>query len=178
MHLNPIKGAFPHKDQHDRTAVVAVGSEKIERGSVIRVNSNGEFEIAPNADIFPMFLALQGYKDLQATMAGFFGQGVGPVVDPDKPVSKGPAISGIHMDDGDVWETDMFDVDVADSAWTINAKLTVKNGLITVAAAEGNDNVIGYLVKGPTFRYINNAPTASGTMTGESRRVIQFQCGR
>lgn len=178
MHLNPIKGAFPHKDQHDRTAVVAADSTAIERGSVIRVNSNGEFEIASDAKVFPMFLALQGYKDLQATMAGFFGQGVGPVVDPDKPVSKGPAISGIHMDDGDVWETDMFDTTVADSKWVINAKLTVKNGLITVAEAEGDDNVVGYLVKAPTFRYINNAPTASGIMTGESRRVIQFQCGR
>lgn len=177
MHLNPIKGAFPHKDQHDRTAVVAANSTAIERGSVIRVNSNGEFEIAPDAGVFPMFLALQGYKDLQATMAGFFGQGVGPVEGPGT-ASKGPAISGIHMDDGDVWETDMFDVDVADSAWTINAKLTVKNGLITVVGEGDNDNVIGYLVKAPTFRYINNAPTASGIMTGESRKVIQFQCGR
>lgn len=195
MHLSPIKGGFPHKDQHDRTAPVAIdNAEKyklIERGSVIRINNeSGEFELAEDASQFPMYLALQKWNDLQATMAGLYTAGN---ADPEhkahpwpRRASKGrpnktqPAITGIHMDDGDVWETDMYDEESLTDTVPYNTKLTVKDGLITVADTEKEtpDPVIGFLVKAPYTRYINNAVVVEGMMTGRSATVIQFQCGK
>ena len=202
MHLSPIKGGYPHKDQHDRTAPVAAGNEGIQRGTVIRANKDGEFEIAATADTFPMYLALQPYGNLEAAMAGKFSPGNGEG-DPKKhpwPTNPGswktrdagkysndtllggsikPAITGIHMDDGDVWETDMFDTSESvdwDGA-DINAKLTVKEGLITLATGD-DDTVVGFLVKKPYRRYCNDAPLVDNMITGAPRYVIQFQCGR
>ena len=122
MHLSPIKGAFPHKDQHDRTAPVKDGNGAIERGSIIMIDDDtGEFRLAGSDDTGPFFLALQRYDDLQAAMAGQYS----PASGKEKPfpyepgawkrdgeskysnaMLQGgviPAISGIHMDDGDVW---------------------------------------------------------------------------
>lgn len=199
MHLSPIKGAFPHKDQHDRTAPVAIGNEGIQRGTVICIEEGadgiGRWVIAKDAGTYPMYLALQPYGDLQAAMAGQFSPASGEVVDyPSNPIPAAraagkysndvlqggiePAISGIHMDDGDVWETDMFDQDESvdwDSA-KLNAELTVKEGLITLAGA--NDGVVGFLVAKPYRRYCNDAPAVKNMMTGASRWVIQFQCGK
>lgn len=200
MHLSPVKGAFPHKDQHDRTAPVAEGNE-IQRGSVIRIKQGtdgvGRWELAENADVFPMYLALQPNTDLQAAMAGQFSPANGKKEDHPFPYTPGswkrattgkygnevfqggiePAISGIHMDDGDVWETDMFDATADWDTAEINAKLTVANGLITCTGAT-EDNCVGFLVKAPYTRYCNDAPAVKGMMTGASRWVIQFQCGK
>jgi len=201
MHLSPIKGAFPHKDQHDRTAPVAEGQSGIERGSVVCINDDNEFVLAgvSDAGVKPLFLALQPQTNLEAAMAGIFTPASGPADLEGKPfpykagkfpkaagkysndVLQGgarPAISGIHMDDGDVWETDMFDADdsVNWEAAKPNAPLTVANGgLITLAT--GGAKVIGYLVKGPYKRYCNDAPAVKDMMTGAYRYVIQFQCG-
>lgn len=198
MHLSPIKGAFPHKDQHDRTAPVAEGNGQIERGTVIRIvegaDGNAEFEVAEDATVFPLYLALQRYDDLQAAMAGQYSPASGEVkpfpYEPGawKRAGDGkysnstpaggvrPAISGIHMDDGDVWETDMFDPDAAWESAKLNDKLTVKDGRITLGG-EG-DAVVGFLVKRPYKRYCNDAPAVENMMTGASRWVIQFQCGK
>lgn len=197
MHLSPIKGGFPHKDQHDRTAPVALdnkANEGIERGSVIRINDKGEFELADNASVFPMFLALQPVTDLQAQMAGFFGAGRGPTLaeaddglnvvnkfgEAPAASTKGPAISGIHMDDGDVWETDEFDENADWSKANFNDPLTVKAGRITCDGAT-EENCVGFLVKKPYQRYANDAwpkDMPKGIMTGAKIRVIQFQCGK
>lgn len=206
MHLSPIKGGFPHKDQHDRTALVKVGSA-IERGSVIRINGEtGEFEVAEDASTYPMYLALQNYNDLQATMAGLYTPANGdPEIGvenknkfPYKPgawkrdeTSKHksnlvgregatqPAITGIHMDDGDVWETDMYDESADWENAGYNAKLTVVDGLITLAN-DSNDaeGIVGFLVKAPYQRYANDAVAVTNMMTGRSIWVIQFQCGK
>lgn len=186
MHLSPIKGAFPHKDQHDRTAPAKVG-ENIQRGTVIRINDEGEFVVAEDASVYPMYLALQRYSDLQATMAGLYTVGNGKVQEfPYKPgqfpragraTATQPAISGIHMDDGDVWETDEFDATANWGSATFNAKLTVKGGKITLAESD-DDGVVGFLVKAPYTRYANDAVAVEGMMTGANIQVIQFQCGK
>lgn len=210
MHLSPVKGAYPHKDQHDRTAPIYLSAEdsndqtKIERGMVIRIKDDGTdlgaFEIATDASVFPMYLALQRYDDLQAAMAGQFSPADGKKVSfwaNHKPGSwktpreagkyanvtapfggVRPAITGIHMDDGDVWETDMFDADVDWDAAKINDKLTVTNGLITLAEGDTDEGVVGFLVKRPYTRYCNDAEAVKGMMTGATRYVIQFQCGK
>ena len=205
MHLSPIKGAFPHKDQHDRTAPVAVATDsndiiKIERGTVIRiaedpVTKEAVFEVAEDASVYPMYLALQRYEDLQAAMAGTFSPANGvPTKWPQGPVKRAvgdysnkgplnggirPAITGIHMDDGDVWETDMFDENADWNGAGFNAKLTVKDGLITVAnGSNDEEGVVGFLVKAPYWRYANDAVAVTNMMTGKSIRVIQFQCGK
>lgn len=191
MHLSPVKGGYPHKDQHDRTAPAKVG-EKIERGTVVRINADGEFEVATDASVFPMFLALQRYSDLQAAMAGLYTVGNG---EPDpakhpwpvKPMKRAagiapnrtqPAISGIHMDDGDVWETDEFDAEANWKDAKYNDPVTVVGGKITLAAKGATDGVVGYLVKAPYWRYANDAVAVEGMMTGANIEVIQFQCGR
>jgi len=199
MHLSPKKGAYPHKDQHDRTCVVAYDAEgtnkKIERGMVVRVNADGQFEVAADASKFPLYLALQNYGDLQAHMAGFFGAGVGPVdktkqtygqfgtVDdkfgtaPDVG-PKGPAITGIHMDDGDVWQTDMFD---ESAEYNVGDPLTVAAGRLTTTGASGN-NIVGYVTAVPYTRWANDGVDKNagmeGFMTGALIRVFDFQCGR
>ena len=198
MHLSPKKGAYPHKDQHDRTCVVASDNEanlKIERGMVIRVTTDGRFEVAEDASQFPLYLALQNYDDLQANMAGFFGAGAGPVdrskltptvfgavadVDgvPPSVGPKGPAITGYHMDDGDVWQTDMFDPD-SGITYEIGQPLTVDKGYLTNKGAD-DTNTVGYVTATPYPRYANDAtvPGMEKFMTGATIQVIDFQCGK
>lgn len=192
-HLSPKKGGFPFKDQHDRTCVVAAdeANKAIERGSVVRVNKDGQFELAADTSVQPLYLALQNYNDLQANMAGFFGLGVGPTnVPPAEPTAyggvkdvfgkapavgpKGPAITGIHMDDGDVWQTDMFD---EDADYEIGDPVTVKDGIITTAGAD-DTNTVGYVTAVPYTRWANDAVAAPGLMTGAMIRVLDFQCGK
>ena len=204
MHLSPVKGGFPFKDQHDHTAPIAMSEEdtaesylKIERGSVICLDDNGEFVLAAAADAGnkPLFLALQRYEDLQAAMAGQYSPASGDADDHPFPYKPGswaravktynngplqggvrPRITGIHMDDGDVWEDDMFDETVDWESAKPNAALTVADGgLITLAT--GDAKVIGYLVTGPYKRYCNDAPAVEGMMTGAYRYAIRFQCG-
>ena len=71
-HFSPVNGAFPHKDQIDRTCLVNAdeANQKIERGSIIVVNKNGEFELAADASNQPLYFALQGYDNIQAAFAG------------------------------------------------------------------------------------------------------------
>ena len=190
MHLSPIKGGFPHKDQHDRTAKVKSGNA-IERGNVICIDDDtGEWRLAQKADVGvrPLFLALQRYNDLQAVMAGLFTPANGnPAGEPFKYPNLKPgarafgdgtqtyaAISGIHMDDGDVWETDEF-VAGAFEGVKLNAPLTVNNGELTPAGDQ--EASLGFLVKVPTYRYVNDAVAVEGMMTGKSVEVVQFQCG-
>ena len=201
-HLSPKKGGFPFKDQHDRTCPVdpakfADYKDVLERGSVLSVDKNGYFQIAASADEGPLFLSLQDYDDLQAAMAGFFSVAKGdnlanfrkgPHADPVDPIQvhagpaahkalnrNTPAITGIHMDDGDVWQTDMFD-DGDGVTYEIGDKLTVKDGLVTLAG--DGDTVVGYVTKAPYTRYANDAVAMAGLMTGALIRVIDFQCGK
>jgi len=196
MHLSPVKGGFPHKDQHDRTAPVKLEDTKlVQRGNVIMIDADsGEFRLAQSGDTGPFFLALQRFDDLQAAMAGQFSPASGTKVPyPSNPVPATravrqyntaplqggirPSISGIHMDDGDVWEDDMFNEAVDWEGAKFNAPLTVAdNGLITLA--KDGDNVIGFLVKAPYQRYCNDAVAVDSMMTGATRWVIQFQCGK
>lgn len=186
MHLSPIKGGFPHKDQHDRTCPVAVtagNKANLERGSVICVNTDGEFTIAVDTKVKPLYLALQPYSDLQATMAGYYtvgngnpeGDGKALTPPPYKHRAAGlnrtqPAVSGIHLDDGDVWETDMF---LGLENAKIGDPLTVKDGRFT-AAGEGDD-IVAYLRVVPYTRYANDAVVVPGMMTGAPIEVIQAE---
>ena len=186
-HLSPKKGGFPFKDQHDRTCSVAAdeANKAIERGSVICVNKDGQFELAADTSVWPLYLALQNYNDLQATMAGFFSAAKGVKVDGSKGDHQGeaahnaavvnaPAITGIHMDDGDVWQTDMFD---EDADYEIGDAVTVKDGIITTAGADGT-NTVGYVTAAPYTRWANDAVAVPGMMTGAMIRVLDFQCGK
>ena len=185
-HLSPLKGGFPHKDQHDRSALVTTdeASKAIERGTILCVNQDGRFQIAADTSIKPLYIALQDYDDLQAVFAGTFSIGKGEVVKDSTGAHQGedahkdinlnaPKITGIHMDDGDVWETDMFD---EDAEYEIGDPLTVKDGLVT--AGGSGDTIVGYVYKKPYTRYANDATVLPGMMTGAMIRVIAYQCGR
>lgn len=180
-HLSPKKGAFPHKDQHDRTCKVAItdASKTIQRGTIICVNENGEFEIAADTSVKPLYHSLQDYDDLQAMMAGFFSVGNGKPV----PGSTGdhgeddhagitlntPAITGIHLDEGDRWDTDMYD---HEAQYKIGDGLTVKEGKLAPA---GDGDVVGYVTEVPHRKYANDAVAIPGLMTGATIMVITYE---
>ena len=191
-HLSPKKGGFPFKDQHDRTCPVKYEDiAKVERGIVLCVNDDGEFQIADTADAGkkPLYLSLQGEDDLQADMAGFFSVAKGDAdahlrgpkgekikissaKAPYKDHRATPAVTGILLGD-DTWQLDTFDETAADADYAINGMLTVKDGRFkpTSTASEA----VAYVVKGPYTRYANDAVAVKDLMTGSWIRVTDIQ---
>lgn len=187
-HLSPKKGAFPHKDQHDRTCKVAAteANEGIERGTIICVNEDGYFEVAADTSVKPLYHALQDYGDLQAMMAGFFSAGKGSPVKAAKDGKtvgshvgeaahdalnlNAPAISGIHLDEGDRWDTDMYD---HTAQYKIGTMLTVKDGVL--APTEDEAVCVGYVTEVPHRKYANDAVAIPGLMTGATIMVITYE---
>ena len=120
-HFSPVNGAFPHKDQIDRTCKVNAdkANQAIERGMIVVVNKDGEFEIAKDASVGPLYFALQEYGDLQAAMAGEVGLGKGRAVAGStgahdeaghKAAAAGqPAITGLSFQEHGNYQTDMYD---------------------------------------------------------------------
>ena len=186
-HFSPVNGGYPHKDQIDRSCLVSPAAENkgIERGSIIRVNSNGEFELATDTSIAPLYFALQDYSDLQAAMAGNVGLGKGgKLVDKDNPWGKvathigekahkavpmgQPKITGLSFQEGGNYQTDMFD---HDATYKVNDPLTVKNGVFTPAS--GSDKVVAYVYAAPDEYYANDAKLLEGWSTGAWINVLR-----
>ena len=193
MHLNPISAAFPSLAQHDRTAQVKVEHDKfVEVGTVLCIDKDtGFFKIAEDSSVKPLYMALQRQTDMQARMAGLY-RGTGATsrtadaLGANAPrdmipradlvnFAPGAAITGIALDGGEVWETDMFDVDRADT-YTEGAPLTVKHGRWTTYGAS-EDNALAH-VRGKVYeRWVNNKGVegAEDIMTGDRAKVIQVE---
>lgn len=180
-HLSPVNGAFPHKDQIDRTCLVNAdeANKAIERGSIITVNKNGEFELAADASNQPLYFALQAYDNLQAAMAGRVGIGKGvPVAGSvgahvgeaaHKAAAYGqPAISGLSFQEHGNYQTDMYD---HDAEYEIGDKLTVKDGVFVKAG--GDDTVVATVYAAPAPYYANDAVLQPGWSTGAWIKVLR-----
>lgn len=180
-HFSPVNGAFPHKNQIDRTCVVAFDEQgeyaKIERGSIICVNEQGKFELAANASKKPLYISLQDYDDTQAAMAGEVGFGQGEKIDgkwpaygqagahivgdppndfaahENAPVGQ-PAVTGLSFQEHGNYQTDMYDKTRTD--YTIGAPLTVKGGLFTTEGVNAS-NTVAYVYAAPFMYYANDA---------------------
>ncbi len=181
-HFSPVNGAFPHKDQIDRTCLVADGkaNEGIQRGTIVVVNKDGKFEIAKNADNQPLYFALQAYGNLQAAMAGRVGIGKGRPVKSwgpgahvgeagHKAASYGkPAITGLSFQEHGNYQTDMYD---HGETFQIGDKLTVSDGVF-VKAGE-NDTVVATVYAAPAPYYANDAVLQEGWSTGAWIKVLR-----
>lgn len=180
-HFSPVNGAFPHKDQIDRTCLVAAdeANQKIERGMIVVVNKNGEFEIAEDASVGPLYFALQGYDNLQAAMAGNVGIGKGRKVpgptgahqgeDGHKAAPAGqPAITGLSFQEHGNYQTDMYD---HEATYEIGDKLTVDKGYF-VKAGDGDD-VVATVYAAPAPYYANDAVLVPGWSTGAWIKVLR-----
>lgn len=171
-HFSPVNGAFPHKDQIDRTCPVAEGNEGIERGMIVVVNKDGEFEIAKDASVGPLYFALQAYDNLQAAMAGKFGIGTGVKV--PGPTGKfgvvgQPAITGLSFQEHGNYQTDMYDHE--EQNWDIGDKLTVKDGYFVKAGAD--DEAVATVYAAPADYYANDAVLKKNLITGAWIKVLR-----
>lgn len=198
MHLNPISAAFPSLAQHDRTAQVKVEEDKfVEVGTVLCIDkATGFFKIAEDATdstktTKPLYMALQRQTDMQARMAGLYrgtsaknrvndalGAGAPRDMIPRKDLvnfAPGAAITGIALDGGEVWETDMFDATQVNYAEGV--PLTVKNGRWTTDGATEANALAHVRGSGVYSRWINNKGVdgAEDIMTGDRADVIQVE---
>ena len=77
-------------------------------------------------------------------------------------------------EDSTLRQTDMFD---EEADYAIGDPLTVKDGIVTTAGADGT-NTVGYVTAVPYTRWANDAVAVPGMMTGALIRVLDFQCGK
>lgn len=180
-HFSPVNGAFPHKNQIDRTCVVAAdeANKAIERGHIVRVTKNKEFELAADASVQPLYFALQDYGDLQAAMAGNVGIGKGVPVEGSVGAHQGeaahkavpmgrPAITGLSFQEHGNYQTDMYD---HDATYEIGDPLTVKDGVFTPAGDD--DTVVAHVYAAPDDYYANDATLLPGWSTGAYIKVLR-----
>lgn len=180
-HFSPVNGAFPHKDQIDRSCLVAAdeANKAIERGSIVVVNKNGEFELAADASNQPLYFALQGYDNIQAAFAGQYGIGKGKVVFGSTGDHQGeaahkeaaygqPKITGLSFQEHGNYQTDMYD---HDETYEIGDKLTVKDGVF-VKAGDG-DTAVATVYAAPAPYYANDAVLKANSITGAWIKVLR-----
>lgn len=204
-HLSPKKGGFPFKDQHDRTCPVKIADlDNIERGIVLCVNGEGEFEIAgtddnkANLTKMPLYLCLQDKDDLQAAMAGFFSVAKGdhlantrvkittaPLAEDGNPIQLHDGATQ-HKDfkrntlavTGILLDKDTWQLDTFDED-PADSAYTVNKGLTVnkgrFTPTDDDSKAVAYVVKGPYTRYMNDKVVIAGLMTGGHIRVIDIQ---
>lgn len=187
-HLSPVNGAYPHKDQIDRSCFVKANeaSKAIERGTIIFVNEDGEFEVAADATKQPLYFALQGYGNLQAAMAGGVGYGKGnPKGVPAYKDAVGghnlaghaaapsgqPKITGLSFQEHGNYQTDVYD---KAATYKIGMPLTVKNGEFTPATGDNaSAPVVAHVYAEPDEYYANDAVLQEGWSTGNWIKVLR-----
>lgn len=168
-HFSPVNGAFPHKDQIDRTCLVDSSKPanlKIERGHILVVNENGKFELAADATKGPLYFALQGYDNLQAAMAGTVGYSKGQV--PGGKTAGEPAITGLSFQEHGNYQVDTYD---HAATYKIGDKLTVKDGVFVKAGAD--DVAVATVYAAPARYYANDATRVPGWSTGNWINVLR-----
>lgn len=185
-HLSPVNGAYPHKDQIDRSCFVKANeaSKGIERGTIIFVNQDGEFEIAADATKQPLYFALQAYGNLQAAMAGGVGYGKGnpkgvpaykdAVGDHDlaghaSAASGQPKITGLSFQEHGNYQTDVYK---KTDTYKIGDGLTVKNGEFCLPESD-DDPIVAHVFAAPDDYYANDAVLQEGWSTGNWIKVLR-----
>jgi hypothetical protein len=171
MFLNVLKGAYPGLQQIDLALPVAVGETGIERGSLLKINSDREWEVAASADkgsdTTPgafVYIALMAQDDLVAGMAGDVGQGVVAAA------AGQPVINALSIVPSMQIETDMFK---ADDEWDIGGWAQVGDGGVFAAHVD-KSTAIAKVDAVPATRWVNNAVAVTGWRTGAPRSVIRL----
>ncbi len=158
MLLN-IKNNYPSLSQMDKAAVVADGVDlsTIERGSLLKLNSDGAWEVAGAADAGTatapganVWISLKNGDDLTSAMAG----GTPTVSDPT------PEISAISIVPTVEVETDMYDGELE-----VGQLVAVGAGGKFVAHQDG-ETVIGRVTAAPYTRNCNASVAVAGFRTG------------
>ena len=169
MFLNVIKGTYPGLQQNDKALALAAEETDVERGSLPKVNSDNEWELAGAADAGDattpgafLYMALQPQDDLVAGMAGNVGQGA-------VSASEGqPVINALAVQPSQQIETDMFD---AEANWVVGGWCSVgADGVFTTHST--GETAIAKVDAVPATRWVNNAPAVVGWRTGNSKSVI------
>ena len=172
--FSPVKGTYPDLAQVDKTLPVKGGVKTIERGTIVALKADsdgnsaeGVWDVAGATDKL-LYIALQDYTD---PTAGFAGTSFDP---------KGgvPCITALSLDMDAEYETSVFD---AEKTYAAGDALKVVNGRLT--KAENGDNVIGYVTKPKTERWINNAIAVPADVTdqrlavrtGANKFVLRFR---
>ena len=172
--FSPVKGTYPDLAQVDKTLPVKGGVKAIERGTIVALKADsdgnsaeGVWDVAGVTDKL-LYIALQDYTDPTAGFAG-------TAFDPKGGV---PCITALALDMDAEYETSVFDTD---KTYVAGDALKVVDGKLTKATS--GDNVIGYVTKPATERWINNAIAvpANGTdqrlaiRTGANKFVLRFR---
>ena len=183
--FSPVKGTYPGLAQIDKTARVALNDvENVVRGTVLVLGSDeagATFAIA-NASSDPAlcFFALQDGKDTQAELAGsvWYDSDKYPKTAAEdpliskkvRPAKKGPAITGIAVNNPGEYETSEIK---ADDDFAIGA--TVYLGADGLLAASGS-KAIGVVTEAKHSRWCNDAPAGgNGNRQGAKVDVIRFK---
>lgn len=172
--FSPVKGTYPDLAQVDKTLPVKGSVKTIERGTIVAlkadsdgISAEGVWDVAGTTDKL-LYVALQDYTDPTAGFAG-------TAFDPKGGV---PCITALSLDMDAEYETTVFDVE---KTYAAGDPLKVVNGKLT--KAENGDNVIGYVTKPKTERWINNAIAAPADVTdqrlavrtGANKLVLRFR---
>lgn len=193
--FSPVNGAYPHKDQIDRSCLVNGNNEAnllIERGTIVYVNQDGEFDVVEDSSTIKgqtLYFALQPYGDMQAAMAGFRGftgggkgvhtvNGIKAVVGATgdhtaaqhngKPYGQ-PKITGLSFQEHGNYQTDMYDHDEA--SFQIGDPLKVENGIFVKADVEAD--AVAHVYAAPDDYYFNGATLQEGWSTGAWIKVLR-----
>jgi hypothetical protein len=171
MFLNVLKGAYPGLQQIDLALPMAVGQTGIERGSLLKINSDREWEVATSSDIGSgtvpgafVYIALMGQDDLVAGMAGDVGQGV------ISAAAGQPIINALSIVPTIQIETDMFD---PEADWNVGDWAMVDDGGVFTVLTDGS-TAIAKVDAVPATRWVNNAVAVTGWRTGAPRSVIRL----
>jgi hypothetical protein len=172
MFLNVLKGAYPGLQQVDLALPMAAGQTGIERGSLLKVNSDREWEVAAASDAGSetapgafVYIALMAQDDLVAGMAGNVGQGV------ISAAAGQPVINALAIVPSMQIETDMYD---PQADWDVGDWAQVDDGGVFTVHGGAGETAIAKVDAVPASRWVNNAVAVTGWRTGGPMNVIRL----
>lgn len=189
-HFTTINGAYPSLQQIDKTCSVAPtrmeSVVKIERGSLIYVDANGNFDLASTTQATskiaaPVYIALQDQDNYPAGMAGSVGTGPSNAIAgfDDQGRAKElvaitqSRITGLSTTMPLTIQTDCFDSSITENTAVGTALTCGANGKFV--AHKTGENIVGYLDKAPFSRWVNDAAIAGVRRTGAQLNVINVR---
>ena len=169
MFLNVLKGAYPGLQQVDLALPLAVGQTGVERGSLLKVNTDREFEVMSDSDVGSAtapgpfgYIALMAQGDLVAGMAGNVGTGA-------VSASAGqPVLNALSLVPSMQIETDMF---TAGDGWSVGDWCAADDGGKFGPCADGQ-TALARVLAVPASRWVNNAVAVTGWRTGNQVSYI------
>lgn len=208
MWLNPLKGDHLTLRQLDKTlpvdietAATLADNKKIQRGSFVYISTGASNTGTPKFALYKEaqaqlanavpYIALQGWDDYQAGMAGNVGQApeaqgiaketkaagdnlayIGPTNVEGAQTFLGPRITAISVLQPAEWETNAFD---AAQTYFVGCPLSINDNGVLTPFTDGH-NIVGYVTAVPYTRWINDlgATSDGARISGGNAKVIHF----